>query len=211
MSRVLAYSARALDTLPPPTIPDPPAYVYGPSSIYPHEGREKDLCESASSPDWLYLAGLVALDVGAIWVQSATKYQPGTAVRLVGPGLVGLTWGATLGGGYLALPKCDPHWVGFAPREGKVRKSWPLALSIALLGGVTAPVIVGIANGFAVPLDWTTEERSARVLISGGLGFVGALLPYVLPPKTWSAAKELERIRADVTAKGAFVTYGVRF
>ena len=36
--------------------------------------------------------------------------------------------GRRAGGGYLALPKCDPHWVGEAPREGDVRASWPLAL-----------------------------------------------------------------------------------
>jgi hypothetical protein len=40
-------------------------YAYAPGDIYPRTDRERDLCDRASRPDWLYLGGLAALDVGA--------------------------------------------------------------------------------------------------------------------------------------------------
>jgi hypothetical protein len=36
-------------------------------------------------------------------------------------------------------------------------------------------------------------------------------LPYLLPPKTWRAARELEKIRAGATASGAYLSYRVAF
>ena len=163
-------------------------------------------------PDWAYLGALVAADVGSIYYISvpALKNPDSDVLRQVGPALVGLTFGATIGGAYLALPKCDPHWVPTAPREGNVRATWPLALTLALVGGMVAPVALGIATG-PQPPGVTTEARALRFVVAGGCGFGGAVLPYLLPPKTWRAAKELERIRAYGSPNGAFLSYSFEF
>jgi hypothetical protein len=149
---------------------------------------------------------LVALDVGSIFLTNELKYQESPAVRLVGPLSVGFTFGATLGGGYLALPKCSRTWVPSTPPEGAVHEEWPIALSFALAGAALGPIITGIVTG-PVPLDWSTEHRSVRMLVAGMAGFGGALLPYLLPPRTWRAAKALERLRLEVDQKGAFFAY----
>ena len=202
-----------MDSAPPAATPlrDPPAYVYGPGDIYPSGSREAELCDKADHPDWLYLGGLLALDVGAIFVATGPlKYESAPEVRGIGPALIGFTWGATISGGYLAMPKCEPHWVVYAPREGEVRDRLPLALTLAFVGAVTAPVIMAVATG-PQPDNWTTSERATRVFVSGGSALVGAFVPYLLPPKTYRAARELERIRAGGDAHGVFATYTLRF
>ena len=197
---------------PPPLPPPPPAaYAYAPGNIYPVDARERELCDTASTPDWLYMGGLVLLDVASIYVSTQDmKYSSSETVRLFGSGLAGLTLGATLGGAYLALPKCDPHWVSFAPREGDVHADWPLALSIGLISGVLAAGAYGIEVG-PLPLSWSTEERSAHLLLAGFAGLGGSLLPYLLPPKTWRAARELANIRAGVSSNGGFLGYSLSF
>jgi hypothetical protein len=198
-----------MDSLPPE--PPPPHYAYAPGDIYPVGAHEQELCDAADHPDWLYLGGLLVLDVGAVYVNSFVfKFADEPWQRQLGPAAIGLSWGATLGGGYLALPKCEPHWVPTAPREGEVRAHWPLALSLALASAISAPVIMGVATG-PLPTNWTTEERASRLLITGGFAFAGALLPYVLPPRTWRAARELERIRLSGDSRGTFVSYGFAF
>jgi hypothetical protein len=180
----------------PASPPSRSAYVYAPGDIYPRNDRERQLCDQASNLDWIYLTGLLLLDTGAIWLGSSSvvKFADSIEARLSGPAMIGLTWGATLGGSWLALPKCSPQWVETPPREGDVHATWPLALSIALLAGATAPIVNGIAVG-NLPVQWTTEEREAHVAVAAVFGFAGALLPYVLPPRTVAAARELERIR----------------
>jgi hypothetical protein len=189
-----------------PAVPPPAA----PSDIYPRNPREAQLCAEAGTPDWLYLFDLVALDAVAIRAGSSPwlKEQVGGPVlrTSTGPVAIGLTWGATLGGAWLALPKCSPTWLGEPPREGAVRSAWPLALSLALLAGATAPVVNAIAVG-TLPFDWSTTERSMHVVVAGVAGFVGALVPYVIPPRTWAASRELERLRFDADARGVFVGY----
>jgi hypothetical protein len=85
-----------------------------------------------------------------------------------------------------------------------------LALSLALLSGVTAPLLDYYAVT-PVPAEWPVAERSARVFVAGGSAFVGALLPYLLPPRTWSGARELQRIRAGVDRNGAVLGYALTF
>ena len=185
-----------------------------PGDIYARNKREAELCETASRPDWLYLGGLVALDVGAIWGGSsdAVKASSSIPVRgVLGPGIIGLTWGATVGGAWMALPQCSSTWVGAPPPEGQVRERWPLALSLAILAGVTAPVINGIAIGFDLPVAWSTFEREMHLVAAGVAGFAGAFVPYLIPPSTWSAARELERIRVSGDGHSAFVGYGREF
>ncbi len=202
-----------MDSL-PPSPPAHGAYVYAPGDIYPVTPREKDLCARASRPDWAYLGGLVGLDAVTIWFGSwdKVKYTDSVPLRWSGPAAIGLAWGATIGGAWLALPKCSPTWVGESPREGNVRAIWPLALSLGLLAGATAPFINGIAVGsYDLPREWTTEERAGHVIVAGVAGFVGALLPYLLPPRTWSAAAEIERIRFGADGRGVYLGYSSRF
>jgi hypothetical protein len=49
------------------------------------------------------------------------------------------------------------------------------------------------------------------VFIGGGAAAIGALLPYALPPRTWAARKEIDRMRVEGMPGGASVTYTVRF
>jgi hypothetical protein len=179
-----------------------------PGDIYPRTDRERELCDRASRPDWLYLGGLVLLDVGAVWLGTSdiVKYNSSVPVRTSGAALIGVTWGATLGGAWLALPKCSPRWLESPPREGEVGASWPLALSIALLAGATAPIVNGIAIG-TLPIEWSTFEREMHVAVAAVFGFGGALLPYVLPPRTLAAARELEHIRIEPLLTGAFLPH----
>jgi len=62
-----------------------------------------------------------------------------------------------------------------------------------------------------VPQDWPVAERSGRIFVAGGGALLGALLPYVLPPRTWSGAQELQRIRAGVEKNTGFVSYSLSF
>jgi hypothetical protein len=165
----------------------------------------------------VYLAGLVALDAGAIAYGSAdfVKGSPSVPVRMTGPVAIGLTWGATVGGAWLSLPKCSLVWVGEAPPEGDVRDSWPLAFSLALLAGMTAPIVNAIAVGTNLPAEWSDLEREMHIVAAGVAGFGGALLPYLLPPRTWRAAQEIERIRLRWAPAwgpaGVFVEYAGEF
>jgi hypothetical protein len=200
-----------LDALPP----EPPAeYRNAPGDIYPRGPREVALCDTASHPDWLYLGALVALDVGGIWAGASgpIKFSDSLPIRFTGPLMIGLTWGATVGGAWLALPKCSGSWVAGPPPEGQVREAWPLTLALALLAGATAPIVNGIAVGFDLPVQWSTFEREMHLVTAGLAGFGGALLPYLIPPRTWVAAGELERIRFGVDGHGnALLQYGFRF
>jgi hypothetical protein len=231
-----------LDSLPPATAsPQPPAsyahapaqaptYPAAPGDIYPRSDRERDLCRTASRPDWLYLAGLVALDAGAIYygslsalkwpvhpfghnpqVTTETSSTADVLVRLTGPAAIGLTWGATVSGVWLALPKCSLEWVGESPREGAVRDSWPVNLSLALLAGATAPIVNAIAAGYTFPSAWTTFERAMHLVTAGVFGFGGAFLPLVLPPSTTAAARELDKIRLGGDGHSFFIGYGTSF
>jgi hypothetical protein len=212
-----------LDSLPPPP---PPVYADAPGDIYPRDVRERELCAKASHPDWLYLGGLLALDVVTFWqgVNAAIKYSPSTIVRFSGPVMIGFSWGATVGGAWLALPKCSPEWVVESPREGRVHESWPLAISLALLAGTTAPIINAIAFGNCsnpsdkggciggLPGNWTTFEREMHIVAAGFAGVGGALLPYLIPPETWRAAKELDHLRFGYDGRGGgFVGYSAGF
>jgi hypothetical protein len=208
-----ATFARALDAL-PPTPPATAPYVYAAGDIYPRGTRERELCARASHPDWVYLGGLAVLDAAAIGVGSSysIKYTDSVPLRMSGPLMIGLAWGATIGGAWLALPQCSPDWVGESPREGGDRAIWPMALSLALLAAATAPIVNGIAIGSNLPHDWTDLERATHVGVAGLAGFGGALLPYVLPPRTWRAAREIERIRvAGGAGGGMFLSYAVVF
>jgi hypothetical protein len=196
-----------------------PAYPPAPGDIYPRDDRERRLCRQASQPDWWYLLGLAALDTGAVAYGSSyrvkwedVKQDAATVTfRLSGPFTIGLAWGATIGGGWLALPKCSFEWVGESPREGAIRENWPVTLALALLAGSTAPVINGIVIGFALPPRWTTFEREMHLVTAGVAGFGGALLPYLLPPRTAAAARELDKLRFATDGRSVFLGYTTTF
>ncbi|MBX3219788.1 MAG: hypothetical protein KF795_04665 [Labilithrix sp.] len=194
-----------------PPAPHEAPYVYAATDLRPRQTREIELCEAASHFDWKY-AGAFALGfAGSVYLNiDYLKHTGETGLRLLGPGLVGFTWGGFLSGGYLSLPKCDPMWAYGAPPEGNIRAAWPIATAIAVIAGVTAPIMDYTFLG-PVKLWWPVEERSARVFIGAGTGVLGALFPYILPPRTWAAAKEIERMRVQGTPGGAQVSYFVAF
>ena len=196
-----------MDAAPPP----PPTMIVAATDLYPRGSRERELCDAASHPDWLYLAIPPLLVAGAIALDTQVfKYDPNVSVRELGPTFVGLTWGLFVGSFYPSLPKCSPHFTTTVPPEGQVRTSWPIALSFAIFAGMTAPVVDYIAIG-SVPDQWNDGERVARVLLSGGLAFGAALIPYLIPPKPLRATRQLLDLRPSVSAHGTFVTYSLRF
>ncbi len=183
------------------------------TDFYPRDAREKELCDSASKPDWLYLAFPLPLTVGAIVLDSQVFVPSGEpGLRTFGSSLVGLTWGFFVGSLWPAMPKCSEHWVPGAPPEGDVRVSWPMALAVATLAGATAPVAVAITEALpAAPPDWSNTERVLHVVLPGVIAFGSALLPYLLAPKTLRAARELQRLRASADGRGAMLSYTVQF
>lgn len=203
-------------TAPPPK--DPPAivepwqtYQYAASDNAPRQGREIELCKTASHFDWMYTGFAAVGTIASEYVNlQVLKRQEEPGVRLIGPGTTGFFWGLFLSGGYLSLPKCDPNWAYGPPPEGNIRADWPMALTLAMVSIVTAPAIDYVFLG-AVPVHWTTLERSSRVVIAMGAGVTGSLLPYLLPPKTWAARKEIERLRVGTLSGGPYVSYGFAF
>jgi hypothetical protein len=193
----------------------PAAIVYAANDQRPRGAREEELCAKASSTDWLYMAASGGALAGSLYLDTRLKYlSPEPGIRTIAPGLVGLSWGFVLGGGYLALPKCSPDWVAYPPPEGDVRASWPLAVGLGLFAAVTGPFIeqfVALPCVGCVPTEWSVSERRFRVFAASGGAFLGALLPYVLPPKTWSNAKELEKLRLQAAPQGAFVSFTSTF
>jgi hypothetical protein len=192
-----------------------PPIVYAADDQRPRGPREEDLCERASTPDWLYMGASAALFAGSLYVDGKYfKFSEQPGIRTIGPGLVGLTWGFTLGGGYLAQPKCSPDWVSYPPPEGDVRTTWPLAVALGLFAGITGPMLesyFALPCPGCMPQEWSVSERRFRIFVGGGAAVLGAFLPYVLPPKTWRNAKELEKIRAEGNKSGGFLTYTTRF
>lgn len=171
--------------------------------------RYAELCEEAASTDYLYLAGLLVLNVGGGVALGVTKESGSPFVRTLGPAAVGVTWGGLLGGGYLALPKCRPGRVLSSAPEGSSYSAVPMALAMGLVSAATAPVVVAIQAG-QVREEWTTEERVARVLTASATGFAGALLPYLIAPKPWRAASQL-RAFAEVESSRALVGVRMQF
>ncbi len=98
------------------------------------------------------------------------------------------------------------------PPEGDVRTNWEIAVIFAALSGLVAPVVVASETG-TTPPQWSNAERASRLVLASGLGIGGALLPYLIPPKTWRAAKELAHLRASASGdgRGAFLSWGVSF
>lgn len=194
---------------PPPQ--EPPPYIYAASDNAPRQAREIELCKRASSFDWMYSLSAVVATVGAEYLNlQVLKPSEEPGIRLIGPGLIGFTWGFALQGSWLALPKCDPQWAYGPPPEGNVRADWPLAITISMVAIVTSPAMDYVFLG-AVPQHWTTLERGSRVGIAMATGLGGSLLPFVLPPRTWRAAKEIEKIRVNGTLGGAYISYGLTF
>ena len=83
-------------------------------------------------------------------------------------------------------------------------------MTISLLATITAPAFDFVFLG-AVPLHWTVPERSARVFVAMGAGALGSIFPYILPPRTWAARLEIDRIRIGEMAGGPFFSYGRTF
>lgn len=205
-----AYRGSPVDA--DPSLPPPPApYVYAASDIRPRQTKEIELCEKASHFDWMY-TGAFALGVaGAMYVNiDRLKHEPEPGVRLIGPALLGFAWGGFLSGGYLSLPKCDPLWAGGPPPEGNIRETWPVATAITVLAALTGPIMDYAFLG-PIKLEWPVLERSGRVFIAGGAAVLGSLFPYLLPPSTWAARKQIDRIRVEGMPSGAGMTYTVRF
>lgn len=201
-----------MDALPNDLPPPPATAMVAPAEIGPRNEREKELCRKADHTDWLYIGGAFVANVASIYADNVYfRFAETSEVRLMGPALVGASVGFTLGGTYLALPKCDPNWVenGVFP-EGEVHSSIPTAIAIAGASAILAPFIARVEQGY-MRLEWSGNERTMTVIWPSITGFAGALLPYVLSPRTWSAAKDLQKLRVIPVEGGATVGVGFRF
>jgi hypothetical protein len=178
--------------------------------MYARGDRERNLCEKAARVDWLYLSAAGLTAVGAVWLNGETKFAPSLPVRFAGPAAIGLSVGWLIGALPLALPQCSETGMRFGGREGDVRSNFFLATSVALGSAALASVTMAIATG-QQPQEWGTVERAGRVATTAAFAFGGALLPYVLPPKTWRAAEELRRLRFEAGSESAFVSYTTSF
>lgn len=212
---------RPVDEAPPPPqnpwIHRPPSF-YAASELGPRNAKEEALCTKAATPDWLYMGSAATLFAASIFADSQYFKNQGepnvfSGQRLAGPALVGLTWGAFIGSIYPSLPKCSPMWVHAAPLEGDTRSKWPLALSIAAAAGAIAPFVVATETGYRAGLweSWPVRERTARVVLPAITAFVGALIPYALPPRPLSAERELQRLRVQADLGRIELGYTVRF
>ena len=196
----------------PPRAPDESAAVHlGP--VTAEQTEQAELCRQASRFDWEYLGVMVLADAATVTLDSQVLQSSGqTAVRLLGPGLVGLSWGWSVGGTYLTLPQCSPSFASGPPPEGDVRSRLPLVISFSLLAAAMAPLIVGVETGEGPQtLEWSTTERTMRLVIASATGVVGSLMPYVLPPQTYRAMRKLSHLQAGATARGGSVSYSFRF
>lgn len=200
----------------PPAIVAPapdaePPYVYAATDIRPRQTKEIALCERASHFAWEYTGAFALGFATSIYLNLGyLKHENDRAVRMLGPGLVGFTWGGVLMGGFLSLPKCDPLWAEGAPPEGNVRTLWPVALAIGAAAAISAPFMDYSFLG-PVKQHWEVWERSMRIFVAGGSAVLGSIFPYILPPRTWAARKELDRIRIEGQPTGATVSYTLRF
>jgi len=196
--------------LPPPPPTETP-YVYAATDIRPRQQKEIELFEAASSFDWEY-TGAFALAYGAATYLDVgpLKQSDTLALRLTGPALVGFTFGGFLSGGFLSLPKCDPLWAEGPPAEGNVRAIWPIATGISIISAIMGPILDYTFLG-PVSLQWAVSERSARVFTAAGFGVLGSLFPYLVPPRTWAARKQIDRMRVMGTPAGAMLNYVVTF
>lgn len=195
------------------TLEQPPAAGFASATdIRPRTDEEKELCARGSNPDWLYLSGLVALDVGSIVAHAWLKQEESQFVRTLGAGFIGFSWGATLGGGRLSIPTCDRNWVWSPPPEGEVRSHWPLTLALTAISAVSAPFVVGVVTG-PLPINWTYSERTSRLYFASGAAALGSLLPHLsfLSPAPWRAKRELERIRYTPMVGGGVASYTLTF
>ncbi len=168
------------------------------------------MCEKAAKTDWLYLSVAGLTTVGAVWLNGETKFAPSVPIRFAGPATIGLSVGWLVGSLPLALPQCSETGMRFGGREGDVRSYFFLGASLALGSAALASITMAIATG-QQPQEWSTLERSARVATASAFAFGGALLPYLLPPKTWRAAEELRKLRFEAGAESAFVGYSTSF
>jgi hypothetical protein len=205
-----------MDGLPPSppaeVRPAPATYVYAATDVRARTEREIELCDRAGSVDWLYISGALALNVGAGFLDAPVLKERSPGLRMLGPVAVGTTFGFAVGGTFLALPQCSRDWINGGTPEGERRTHWPLAISLALLAGAVAPVLQAVEIG-GDNSGWSDVERSSRVVLTGVTAFGAAFLPYLLPPRTWRAAKELEnlRFRYDTGLRAPVVGYGFTF
>ncbi len=192
---------------------EPPAHAYGATDFRPVTQQEKDLCAKADHHDWLYITGTMALTAGSIALDSRYFGRTGEpGLRLVGSSGIGLAWGIFVGGTYLALPKCDPLYVHHPPPEGEVRAQWPLTVGLSMVSMLTAPFVIALFQGVRQTDDIRpVYERSLNVLLPAAVAFGGTWLPYLLPPRTWSAYQDLQNLRLNVSTQGAQLGYGFSF
>jgi hypothetical protein len=181
------------------------------TDLGPRQEREKELCEKAGTFAWEYTGAWLLAFIGSNYLSIGyLKHTQEPGYRLAGAGLVGFTWGGFLGGGYLSLPKCEPEWSPSVPPEGEVRAAWPMATAIAILSGISAPIMDWTFLGPAKP-EWTVNEKTARVFVGVGTGVLGSLFPYLLPPRTWTAKKEIEKLRMQSLPGGAMLGWHTTF
>src|SRR5439155_6590970 len=97
-----------------------PTHALAATENYGRTPRERELVARCAEPAWGYEAAWAGFVGIALAVGAGSKYASDPAVRTIGPGLIGLSWGGLVGGAYLVLPKCHSYYAGGPPPEGSV-------------------------------------------------------------------------------------------
>ena len=181
--------------LPPP----PPNLVLEPPAIV--EAREQ-----CSHPDWAYLGAAFGTFAAATTADVVYfKYADGFTARATGPALMGLSWGWLMSGAVWARPLCDDGLRLPPAPEGSQRDLPEFRWLGPLLSLITAPIIVGIAEG-RVPPEWPFRERWIRFTGAAIGGLAGSFTYELWNPAPLRGIRTLDSASLSVTASGASVT-----
>lgn len=192
-------------------LPDVPAIV---TEMKPIEARRIDACERANKTDWAYIGVTSAMLVGATYANlQYFKYgSDEPLVRIAGSGLVGVGWGAAVGGLYRSLPRCSMGPRGLLSPELALQSEDSMSWSLSLGAALTAPLFNIIAMG-TIPRHWSTEERAAHVVLPGVLAAATSWLPAWRPlsPRPWRAYDELLQMHVSGDTQGLQIGVHGRF
>ncbi len=179
--------------------PSPPARLADPPAIV--SAREQ-----CSHADWAYIGAATGSFVAStaadvIYFKSSSTFT----LRATGPALMGASWGWLLSAAIWARPLCgDALQLPPAP-EGSQRDLPEFRWLGPLLALVTAPIMVGVAEG-RVPPEWPFRERWLRLSGAAVAGLLGSFTYELWTPEPLRGLRALDAASLSVTATGISFT-----
>jgi hypothetical protein len=184
--------------LPPP----PPTLVIEAPAI----AEARDQCSHA---DWAYIGSALGTFAAATTADVVYfKYADAYAARATGPALMGLSWGWLMSAAVWARPLCDDGLRLPPAPEGSQRDLPEFRWLGPLLGLMTAPIIVAIAEG-RVPPEWPFQERWIRLTGASLAGLAGSFSYELWNPAPLRGIRTLDK--ASLSFTGTSATFTLRF